>query len=51
MPLAVSKREWIHLQRELKLKDHYSERSHLGQDGFRASQHYEGEGNVSKQKL
>ena len=47
MPLADSKGERIHLHRESKLKGHYAETSHIGH----VSQHYEEEGNVSKQKL
>lgn len=50
MPLADSNTERIHLQRELKLKGHYAETSHIGQDGSCEGQHYEGVGNVSKQK-
>lgn len=50
MPLADSKRKRIHLQRELKLKGDYAERSHIGQDRPRECQHYEEEENVRKQK-
>lgn len=49
-PLADLKRERVHLQRELKLKGHYAERSHIGPDVPHEGQHYEEEGNVSKQK-
>lgn len=33
------------------LKGRHAQRSHIGQDGFHTSQHDEGKGNMSKQKL